>query len=77
MSDERPNQPMASLVSIDGALLMWCESDDLASAKLFCYGRKRHYRVKGDCKHTDQLLAALRPELREKTTVVGWGGKER
>lgn len=32
-------------------------------------------RKAGGCKHVDEVLAGLRPELRAKTVVVGWGGQ--
>jgi len=39
-----------------------------------CFGRKRHYRKDGSCKHTDAVLEMLKPELRERTRINGWGG---
>lgn len=73
--DERPDHPMATLVPCEGGLVLWHESPDLARAWLLCFGRKHHYRKAGGCRHVDAVLAALRPELRAKTEVVGWGGK--
>lgn len=40
-----------------------------------CIGRKGHYRKHGDCKHTDEIFAAMKPKIRKRTTVKGFGGK--
>lgn len=66
---------MAAIIPINGALVLWHELPDRATAQVLCFGRKRHYRKAGGCRHVDEVLASLRPELRAKTTVVGWGGK--
>jgi hypothetical protein len=44
--------------------------------RLACFGRRAHYRVDGTCKHTDELLASVKPELRHRVKVDGWGGKD-
>lgn len=40
---------------------------------LVCFGAKKHYRVDGSCKHTEELLANVKPGVR--VVVDGWGGK--
>lgn len=42
---------------------------------LFCCGRKAHYRVDGTCKHTQSVLEMVKPEIRDRVKVTGWGGK--
>lgn len=44
---------------------------------LCCIGRKRHYRKDGTCKHTEQLLGQIKPEVRPRVKIDPWGGKER
>lgn len=41
---------------------------------LACFGRKAHYRADGTCKHTDAVLARIKPWHRARTKVDGWGG---
>jgi len=41
---------------------------------LVCFGRRRHYRKDGMCKHTEALLATMRPWHRARTRVTLWGG---
>jgi len=41
---------------------------------LVCFGRKRHYRKDGMCKHLEALLAQTRPWHRARTRVTLWGG---
>jgi hypothetical protein len=41
--------------------------------KVACFGRKRHYRKDGMCKHLEGLLAQMRPWHRARTTVTLWG----
>lgn len=43
--------------------------------RLVCFGRKRHYRQDGTCKHTDAVLNAMSPARRKVTHVDLWGGK--
>ena len=43
---------------------------------LVCFGARSHYREDGTCKHTDELLARVKPELRDRVKVDGWGGKD-
>jgi hypothetical protein len=40
---------------------------------LVCFGRERHYRKDGMCKHVDELLAGMRPWHRQRTTISRWG----
>lgn len=40
-----------------------------------CFGRKRHYRKDGTCKHTDDVLANVKPEYAGRVKVEPWGGK--
>lgn len=42
---------------------------------LSCFGRKAHYRVDGTCKHTEDVLRMVKPEIRERVKVDPWGGK--
>lgn len=42
---------------------------------LCCIGRKRHYRKDGTCKHTESVLASIKPRIRKTVIVDGWGGK--
>jgi hypothetical protein len=42
---------------------------------LCCIGRKRHYRKDGTCKHTAEVLARIKPEVRPRVIVDRWGGK--
>lgn len=44
--------------------------------RLICFGRKRHYRKDGTCKHTDDVLNMTKPEIRPRVKVDGWGGKQ-
>lgn len=43
---------------------------------LVCFGRKRHYRKDGSCKHTEALIAQLTPDCVARTKLKGFGGKE-
>jgi hypothetical protein len=43
---------------------------------LACFGRKRHYRRDGSCKHTDAVMTRVKPKLRPLVKVQGFGGKE-
>lgn len=43
--------------------------------RLVCIGRKRHYRKDGSCKHTELFLEHMKPDIRNRTRVDGWGGK--
>lgn len=45
--------------------------------KVICFGQKTHYRKDGTCVHTDELVAALNPELAplERVRVEGFGGE--
>jgi hypothetical protein len=38
-----------------------------------CFGRRAHYRKDGTCKHTDEVMAKLKPGISAR--VDGWGGK--
>lgn len=42
---------------------------------LVCFGRKRHYRKDGSCKHTDEVMASVKPKFRPLVKVKGSGGK--
>ena len=42
---------------------------------LCCFGRKRHYRKDGSCKHTDVILTDVKPEFRVRVKIDPWGGK--
>lgn len=42
---------------------------------LVCFGAQRHYRKDGSCRHTDEAIANLKPEMVGKVTVDGFGGK--
>lgn len=42
---------------------------------LICFGRKSHYRVDGSCRHVEEILANVKPELKGRVKVDGWGGK--
>jgi len=42
---------------------------------LVCFGRKRHYRKDGMCKHVEALLAGTRPWHRARTAVTLWGNE--
>lgn len=42
---------------------------------LICFGRKRHYRKDGSCKHTEDVMARMKPWYRSRTKIDGWGGK--
>jgi hypothetical protein len=42
---------------------------------LCCFGRKRHYRKDGSCKHTDDVLAHVRPKFKPLVKVQAFGGK--
>lgn len=44
---------------------------------LICFGRKRHYRKDGSCRHTDAALVRVKPELKPLVKVQGFGGKAR
>lgn len=44
---------------------------------LCCIGRKRHYRKDGSCKHTEEILANVKPEIRPRVKVRPFGGRER
>jgi len=38
-----------------------------------CFGSKRHYRKDGSCKHTEFLLAHMKPWYKSRCTVILWG----
>jgi hypothetical protein len=40
---------------------------------LVCFGRKRHYRKDGSCKHTEALLSRMRPWHRARTDLTLFG----
>jgi hypothetical protein len=40
-----------------------------------CFGSKRHYRKDGCCKHTDEVLARIKPDAKGRVRVDPWGGK--
>lgn len=44
---------------------------------LICFGPKRHYRVDGSCKHTDQIMAQIKPgaEVRIEPPSAAPGAK--
>lgn len=42
---------------------------------LCCIGRKRHYRKDGTCKHTDMVLARVKPRSKKLVKIDPWGGK--
>ena len=42
---------------------------------LVCIGRKRHYRKDGTCKHTESVLADIKPEIRDLVKIDLWGGR--
>lgn len=44
--------------------------------RVVCCGRKKHYRKDGTCKHTEAVLASMKPEIAARTKVDGWGGKQ-
>ena len=41
---------------------------------LCCIGRKRHYRKDGSCKHVQEVLENVKPEIRHRVKVDPWGG---
>lgn len=43
---------------------------------LVCFGRKKHYRVDGSCRHTAAILARCKPGARVKVTPFGGKGPE-
>lgn len=43
--------------------------------KAVCFGRRRHYRKDGMCKHLEALLAGMRPWHRARTAVTLWGNE--
>jgi hypothetical protein len=43
--------------------------------QLVCFGSKAHYRKDGTCKHTESVLAGMKPWHRSRTTVCPCGGK--
>jgi hypothetical protein len=45
--------------------------------QVVCFGAKRHYRKDGTCKHTDEVLAMTKPEIKDRVRVQPFGGKER
>ncbi len=42
--------------------------------RLVCIGRKAHYRKDGSCKHTEEVLANIKPGVRVR--IDGFGGKQ-
>ena len=43
--------------------------------RLACFGRKRHYRKDGTCKHTDAVIAGVREISKKLIHVDPWGGR--
>lgn len=43
---------------------------------LICFGRKKHYRKDGTCKHTDAIMSNVKPEYEGKVKVVPFGNSE-
>lgn len=44
--------------------------------RLACFGSAKHYRADGTCKHTDEVMIALKPGIKVRTKIDGWGGKK-
>lgn len=42
---------------------------------LCCIGRKAHYRKDGSCKHTDEVLEAIRADVRSRVRITPRGGR--
>jgi hypothetical protein len=40
-----------------------------------CIGQKRHYRKDGSCKHTEAVIANVKPEFRSRVALKPFGGK--
>jgi hypothetical protein len=38
-----------------------------------CFGRKRHYRKDGSCKHTEALLTDMKPAYRQRALLHPFG----
>jgi len=44
--------------------------------RLACFGSAKHYRADGTCKHTDEVMISLKPGIKVRTKIDGWGGKK-
>lgn len=42
-------------------------------AELICFGRKRHYRKDGTCKHTEAVVERIKPWYRSRLTIHRFG----
>ena len=58
---------------IDGHYL--CIKSGRQRWELVCFGAKGHYRKDGTCRHTEAVLASLRPWYRSRTHVWLWGNR--
>ena len=72
---------MGLLIGKTGELILLVERRDTLKRRtgrydLVCFGRKRHYRVKGDCKHVEAVISALPPKYQRRVKVSPFGGKE-
>lgn len=58
-------------------LILLIKSEQDKRLHLCCFGRKHHYRKDGTCRHTEDVLASIKPWHRARVVVDGFGGKRR
>lgn len=44
--------------------------------RICCIGRKQHYRKEGGCKHIDAVMEHVRPEVKSRIRLNGFGRSE-
>jgi hypothetical protein len=69
-------QRLMLVVNEDKSLMLLIKKPRSKWYRMCCIGRKRHYRKDGSCKHTEQLFAALKPEIAARTKLDGFGGSK-
>ena len=62
------------MIGDHGELILLARKPRSRRYTVVCFGRKRHYRKDGSCKHTDQVQA-LAAQAGERVKVDGWGGR--
>jgi hypothetical protein len=44
--------------------------------EIICFGRKRHYRKDGSCKHTESIIRdGISPKYQKRVKVIPFGNK--
>lgn len=45
--------------------------------QICCIGKKQHYRKEGGCKHIDAVMEHVRPEVKSRIRLNGFGQGEK